>query len=84
MKTKKQIARERVKRRANIRRGVRIAIYEANQMLAKHGQRLVVPYWWVPYTVAIAEGGRRGATPEDRACAAYWTRIRALSLTFQL
>jgi hypothetical protein len=76
MKTKKQIAADRTKRRAHIRRGIRIALYEVNQALAAKGVKIATPPWFVPYTVAVAEAGRRDATPEDIADAIRWTEIR--------
>lgn len=57
----------RTKRRAHIRRGMKIALYEVNQVLAKHGMKIAFPPGFYPYTVAIAEGGRRDAAPEERA-----------------
>lgn len=71
-KTQKQTAHERRIRRAGIRRGMRIALYEVGQLLAKSGVVLHVAPDFVPYTVDIAEGGCRGATLGDRiagACA---------------
>lgn len=73
-KSQKQRDTERTKRRAAIRRGMKIAIYEIQQALAPHGLKLTFPLDFIPYTVAIAEGGRRGASPEDRAVAAHWQR----------
>lgn len=71
-KSQKQRERERTKRRAAIRRGMKIAIYEIQQALAPHGAKLTFSPAFIPYTVAIAEGGRRGASPEDRVEALQW------------
>lgn len=76
MKSPKQIESERTKRRANIRRGMKIALYEVQQLLAEQGMGLTVPRFFIPYTVAIAEGGRRDATAEDRATSLQWQLIR--------
>lgn len=65
-KTRKQAEHERTVRRAGIRRGMRIALYEVGQMLAKSGVALTMTPDFINYTVDIAEGGRRAATPEDR------------------
>lgn len=65
-KTRKQADHERTIRRAGIRRGMRIALYEVGQMLAKSGVVLQVGSDFVPYTVDIAEGGRRAASRADR------------------
>lgn len=65
-KTQKQVEHERRIRRAGIRRGMRIALYEVAQMLAESGVVLQVGKDFVPYTVDIAEGGRRDAPLRDR------------------
>lgn len=70
--TAKQREQERRARRRHIRRGMRIAFFEANQVLAAQGLKIVLPPWFIPYTVAIAEGGRRNASPEDRTEALQW------------
>lgn len=64
--TRKQTKHDRTIRRAGIRRGMRIALYEVGQMLKQSGVVLTVPGGFVEYTVDIAEGGRRAASPEDR------------------
>lgn len=64
--TKKSTERERRIRRAGIRRGMRIALYEVQQMLDPLGVRLVMPPDFIRYTVDIAEGGRRAASPAER------------------
>lgn len=63
--TKKRSEHDRIVRRAGIRRGMRIAIYEIQQMLAPLGVTLAVPPDFIPYTVDIAEGGCRAATQND-------------------
>lgn len=70
--TSKQTAHERTIRRAGIRRGMRIALYEIQQLLGPVGVKLVISPDFIPYTVDIAEGGRRAAPMRDRlagACA---------------
>jgi hypothetical protein len=64
-KAAKRIEQERFRRHANIRRGMRIALYEINQTLAARGEKIVVPPGWIDYTVALAEGGRRKAPFAD-------------------
>lgn len=78
-KTDKQLAADRTRRRAAIRRGMKIALYEVQQVLRAQGVELALPPWFIPYTVAIAEGGRRDATAEDRADAARWYAVQALA-----
>lgn len=71
-KSVKQRQQERTRRRADIRRGMKIALYEVNQTLAPLGIRLEYPPAFVPYTVALAEGHRRDATPQDKFSAFMW------------
>lgn len=65
-KSDKEQLRDRQRRRSNIARGIRIGLYEAGQALAPLGITLEVPPLFVPYTVAVAEGGRQGATIHDK------------------
>ncbi len=74
--TKQQ--QERIRRHANIRRGMRIALYEVQQKLAEYGLGISFPSWFIPYTIAIAEGGRRDATPEDKFEATAWRAIHEM------
>lgn len=74
-KTKQQCKQERTRRRANIRRGMKIALHEINQVLAPHGAKIEFPPGFIHYTVAIAEGGRRDASTEDRMEALWWHQI---------
>lgn len=78
MKSPRQVESERTKRRANIRRGMKIALYEVQQVLAEYGVKLEISRNFIPYTVAIAEGGRRGASPQDRSESWQWQLIRAI------
>lgn len=71
-KAEKRRQQARTRRRANIRRGMRIALYEVNQALAPLGLKIAFPPGFTEYTVAIAEGGRRDASPEDRVEAVAW------------
>lgn len=71
---------ERSRRLRDIRRGMKIAIYEVNQLLAPHGAEILFPKAFIPYTVALAEGNRRDASPEDRIAAALWQRAALLGL----
>lgn len=66
-KSRLQIEQARTRRRANIRRGMRIALYEVKQHLAEQGITLDVPPDFISYTVALAEGNRRGASRADKA-----------------
>lgn len=65
-KTRREIEQARTRRRANIRRGMRIALYEVQQHLAEQGITLDVPADFINYTVALAEGNRRGASRADK------------------
>lgn len=65
-KSRLQIEQARTRRRANIRRGMRIALYEVKQHLAEQGITLDVPSDFISYTVALAEGNRRDATRADK------------------
>ena len=71
-KSPKEVRAERNRRRRDIRRGMKIAFYEANQMLAPLGIYLHAPKAFLGYTVALAEGNRRDATVQDRVAAAMW------------
>lgn len=79
-RSRQEIALERARRRRDIRRGVKIGLYEANQRLASTGFQLHYPKSFPAYTVALAEGNRRGATVADRIAAALWQRAAALGL----
>lgn len=66
--TKKSTERERCIRRAGIRRGMRIALYEVQQMLDPLGVRLVMPLissatpWTLP-KVVVGPRRRQSASP---------------------
>lgn len=79
-KSRKEITLEHNRRRRDIRRGIKIGLYEANQHLAPLGIELVFPRSFAAYTVALAEGNRCGATVGDRIAAALWQRAAALGL----
>lgn len=68
---------ERTRRRAAIRRGMQIALHEVNQVLESRGLKVNFPPGFVPYTVALAEAGRREATSEDKVEAAAWALFRS-------
>jgi len=59
--------RAKVRRRAMIRRGMKIMLYEINQQRAREGQKPIVfrPEFF-DYTVCIAEGGRQSATLHEQ------------------
>lgn len=63
----------RSNRRRNIKRGMKIALYEVNQILVRSGVQIAYPPQYIPYTVAIAEGNRRGASEHDIVSAEFWT-----------
>lgn len=65
-KSRSERKADRVKRRAAIRRGMKIMLYEINQRLAPRGAKIVLPPGFLDYTVAIAEGGRDDAAPGER------------------
>lgn len=72
---KKSFEREHaefVARRRNIKRGMKIALYEVEQLLNARGETLKLPPWFIPYTIGIAEGGRRDASPADRIDGLMW------------
>lgn len=73
--TKKEI--ERSRRLRDIRRGMKIALYEVKQVLEKQGLTMDLPPWYVEYTVAIAEGGRRDASMEDEIGRQMWQSFEA-------
>jgi hypothetical protein len=79
-KTERERENDRMARRAHIERGMRIAVYECNQMLRPYGLRVDVPPDFIPYTVAIAEGGREGATLWERAAAIHAKYDRMLRI----
>lgn len=71
-KTFEQEHAEFVARRRNIKRGMKIALYEVEQLLNAQGVTLKLPPWFIPYTIGIAEGGRRDASPADRIDGLMW------------
>lgn len=71
-RTDRRKATERRRRRANIARGMKIALYEVNQALAPLGLAMTFPSHFIPYTVALAEAGRRQATALDIMDAVCW------------
>lgn len=79
-KTRKARRLERNRRLRDIRRGVKIGFYEANQLLAPLGITLEFPKSYIPYTVALAEGNRRDASLVDHLEAALWQRAAALGI----
>lgn len=72
MKTEKQERQAGIRRRAHIRRGMRIALYEINQILAPKNLSIDMGREYIAYAVAVAEGGRREATAADKRRAAIW------------
>lgn len=72
MKTEKQERQAGIQRRAHIRRGMRIALYEINQLLAPKGMSVDMGREYIAYTVALAEGGRAEATLADKHRAVVW------------
>lgn len=85
-KADNQREQERIRRHANIRRGMRIALYEVNQTLAKRGDKIIVPPDWIDYTVALAEGGRRKAPLADVVERIEWSialRLRERAAAWQ-
>ena len=65
-RTRRQILNAREQRRAHIKRGMKIMLYEINQRLAAQGAALIPSPGFFDYTVAIAEGGRQSAEPAER------------------
>lgn len=77
-KSKNQRRNDWLRRRQNIARGMRIAMYEINQALAEKGLRIDFPPDFIPYTIAVAEGGRISADRDDVAVAHIWNVHRAI------
>lgn len=73
MNRKAEVEQARLRRHAHIKRGMRIALYEINQLLAQRGEKLDVPDAWIDYTVALAEGGRKKAPFADFSDRIAWT-----------
>lgn len=65
-KSQNQAHNDWVRRRQNIARGMRIALYEINQKLAPLGISASFPPGFIDRTVALAEGGRVNATVSDQ------------------
>lgn len=83
-KSDRQAEADRTKRRAHIRRGMKIALYEINQVLEARGEKIIVAPEWIDYTVALAEGGRSGASMEDVYERLGWeTMVRARAYAAQ-
>lgn len=73
--TKRQEQRQRREwriRRAGIKRGMKIAIHEVDQLLANMGLEVAWHPHFIPYTIAIAEGGRDDATLVDKNLMLAW------------
>jgi hypothetical protein len=75
-KTEKQVQQERRRRRRDIKRGMKIAFYEVNQLLGAQGLELVVPPEELEYILALAEAGRQGATNQDQLSLAFWEGVK--------
>lgn len=77
-KPQNQVRNDWVRRRQNIARGMKIALYEINQALASQGLQVVTGPDFIPYTIAVAEGGRATACPADVQIAGIWNMHRQL------
>ncbi len=68
-KSKHQARNDWVRRRQNIARGMRIALYEINQKLEPLGIQAAFPPGFIARTIAVAEGGRVNASVADQEVA---------------
>jgi hypothetical protein len=71
---------KRIQRRAHIKRGMKIMLYELNQRLAPLGLKFDVPNGFYAYTIAIADGNRDEADDSDRLSACFFEALRDAKL----
>lgn len=68
-KSRQQRQASWVRRRQNIERGMKIALYEINQVLAPLDLHVHFGKDFIDQTIALAEGGRINASREDQEMA---------------